>query len=416
MAVEKGKLQHLHFTFEALAALGPEMTGERDFAARAGTMLAAILQALDAREGALFVYNERPALLTSAAAFGFALFPDTAVIPLLPKHVRALHARSPQLLAPGSHERFLSCDGNVPPELFQCIAPLRVCCKLVGAIALGRRNAEGAYGEDDLAGLGLLAHSAAMAVHNHVLSQSLQQRIAENLRLLASMHHMYDRTLEAFATAIDVKDFHTRGHSLRVGRYAAAIGEAMGLEAQTVAGLRAAGYLHDVGKVTVDKHIFQKPGALEKHEFQEMADHTVFGHQIVAGIEFPWPQVPEVVRSHHERNDGSGYPDHLRADELSLPVRVVALSDTFDAMTSERPYRQRLSLGETLTQIVRLAPAKFDAEAVHGLLLQLRRDATGHNTVPFLDQGGPSPLAPCDLDHLAADLSYRVNHGRAYSA
>ena len=421
MAAEQEKLARLLPTLEALADLGNEMTAERDFITRTETMLARTMQALDAREGALFIHSERPAMLTSVAAFGFALFPQTAIIPLLPKNARALNCREPVLLA-GAHERYFSSNGNVPPALFQCLAPLRVNAKLVGALTLGRRNSAGTYSggtysKDDLAGLGMLAQPVAMAVQNHVLAHSLQHRIAENLRLLASLDSMYDRTLEAFATAIDVKDGLARGHSLRVGKYAAGLGEAMGLDAAQIAGLRAAGYLHDVGKVNVDKYIFNKPSALATHEFQEMADHTVVGHKIVAGVEFPWPQIPEVVRSHHERADGSGYPDHLRDEEISLPVRVIALADAFDAMTSDRPYRQPLSLGETLTQIVRGTPDKFDADVVHALLLQLRRDATRTGpALPFLDPQVPQTVAPRDLDQLSADLNYRVNNGRAYSA
>ena len=414
--MEKLDFSRLRFTFEALADLGCEMTAERDFISRAETMLARTMQALDAREGALFIHSERPAMLTSVAAFGFALFPQHAVIPLLPKNARALNRTEPILLTSATYERYFSAEGNIPPALFPCVAPLRVNGRLVGALTLGRRNAEGAYSEDDLAGFRLLAQPIAMAVHNHVLAHSLQHRIAENLRLLASLHSMYDRTLEAFATAIDVKDPFTRGHSLRVGRYAAAIGEAMGLDPAQVAGLRAAGYLHDVGKVNVDRHIFSKPGALDKDEFQEMLEHTLVGHKIVAGVEFPWPQIPEVVRSHHERTDGSGYPDHLRGDEIPLLVRVIGLADTFDAMTSDRPYRPPHSLANTLSQIFRSTPTKYDHEAVLALLVQLRRDSTRAEGAAFLDPGVPLTMGAPDLDQLAADLSYRINNGRAYSA
>jgi putative nucleotidyltransferase with HDIG domain len=412
--MEKQDFSRLRFTFEALAELGCEMTAERDFIARAESMLARTMQALDAREGALFIHSDRPAMLTSVAAFGFALFPQSAVLPLLPRQTRALTRSEPVLLPSGSHERFFSPDGNIPPALFQCLAPLRVNGRLVGALTLGRRNSEGTYTADELAGLGLLAQPLAMAIQTHVLAHSLQHRIAENLRLLASLHSMYDNTLEAFATAIDVKDAFMRGHSLRVGKYAAAIGETMGLDPGQVAGLRAAGYLHDVGKVMVDKYIFRKVGALAQSEFQEMADHTIVGHKIVAGVEFPWPQIPEVVRSHHERVDGSGYPDHLHGDGIPLTVRVIGLADTFDAMTSDRPYRPSHSLGETLTQIVRATPGRFDHEAVQSLLVQLRRD-TGVSQ-SFLDNRIPMTIGAPDLDQLAADLSYRVNNGRTYSA
>ena len=280
----------------------------------------------------------------------------------------------------------------------------------------GRRADEAPYDAEELEALALVSSYVALAVHNHALGQSLQQRIAENLRLLASLHSYYDHTLEAFAAAIDVKDYNLRGHSLRVGRYAAGIGEAMGMEEGEVQGLRANGYLHDIGKVAVDKYIFHKPAALDEREFAEMADHTVVGHQIVAGIQFPWPQIPEVVRSHHERADGSGYPDRLRNGDLSLAVKAVALADSFDAMLNERPYRPPMAVGEALSELLRLTPQKYDPNVVQALLVQVRRDATGRNQAKFLDSHVVCNIAPSDIDHLASTLSYRINNGRVYSA
>ena len=186
------------------------------------------------------------------------------------------------------------------------------------------------------------------------------------------------------------------------------------MEPTEVAALRSAGYLHDIGKVAVDKYLFGKPTALNPEEFREMADHTTVGHRIVSGVQFPWPRVPEVVRWHHERADGSGYPDALRSEDLPMPVRVVGLADTFDAMTSERPYRNPLSVGETLSEIVRLTPDKFDPTAVQALLIQVRRDAVGSNRISFLEERIACNLAASDVDNLAATLQHKISHGRAY--
>ncbi len=415
VGAQKNNFRRLLRTVEALSDLGPEMTAERDFPQTARAMLAALQEAAGAREAALFTFSDKPSLLTSVAAEGFALLPEPAVIPLLPKHVHALSSlREPLVLNPGSYEIFLSSNGNVAPELFKCVASLKVAGRLVGLVVLGRRDGEGAYEEDDLEALGLLTHYVALAVHNYSLAQSLAQRVSENLRLLASLHGFYDTALEAFAAAIDVKHVNIHGHSLRVGRYASAIGEALGMDATEVAALRSAGYLHDIGKVAVDKRIFGKPTALDENEFREMADHTVVGHQIVSGVQFPWPQIPEIVRWHHERGDGSGYPDGLHMDDVPLPVRIVGLADTFDAMTSERPYREPLTVGGTVSEIVRLAPQKFDPNAVQGLLLQLRRDAVGSNRTPFLENRMALNIAPTDIDHLAATLQHKLSHNRTY--
>ncbi len=415
MAVQKNNFRRLLRTVEALSDLGPEMTAEREFTQTALTMLSALREAAAAREGALFTFSDKPSLLTSVVAEGFALLPEPAVIPLLPKHVHALsNARSPIVLMQGSYDDYLSSNGNVAPELFRCIAPLRVGGKLVGIVALGRREGDSPYEEDELEALNLLAHYVALAVHNHSLAESLAQRVSENLRLLASLHGFYDNALEAFAAAIDVKHVNIHGHSLRVGRYAAGIGEALGMDQNEVAALRSAGYLHDIGKVVVDKHIFGKPGALDPNEFREMADHTVVGHQIVSGVQFPWPRIPEIVRWHHERGDGSGYPDGLLMEDVPMAVRIIGLADTFDAMTSERPYREPLSVGGTISEIVRLSPQKYDPNAVHGLLIQLRRDAVGSNRAPFLESRMALNIAPTDIDHLAASLQHKMSNGRHY--
>jgi HD-GYP domain-containing protein (c-di-GMP phosphodiesterase class II) len=158
--------------------------------------------------------------------------------------------------------------------------------------------------------------------------------------------------------------------------------------------------------------LFGKPSALDAEEFREMADHTVVGHQIVTGVQFPWPRIPEIVRWHHERNDGSGYPDGLHVGDVTLPVRIVGLADTFDAMTSERPYREPLSLGGTLSEIVRMTPQKFDPNAVQALLVQIRRDAVGSNRVPFMENQLTANLAPTDVDHLAANLQHKMTRNR----
>jgi len=415
VAVQKDNFRRLLRTVEALSDLGPQMTAERDFPQSARAMLSAALQAGGAREAALFTYGDRPSLLTSIASDGFALMPEPAVIPLLPRHFHALQsARGPIILNAGVYDVYLSSNGNVAPELFKCIAPLKIAGKLVGMVALGRRDGDAIYDLDELEALDLLCHYIALAIHNYALTQTLAQRVSENLRLLGSLHGFYDTALEAFATAIDIKHVDIHGHSLRVGRYASGIGEAMGLEPGDIAALRSAGYLHDIGKVAVDKHLFSKPTALDPEEFREMADHTVVGHQIVSGVQFPWPRIPEIVRSHHERGDGSGYPDGLVMDDVPMPVRIIALADTFDAMTSPRPYREPISIGATLSEIVRITPEKFDPNAVHALLVQVRRDAVGSNRTPFFDDRTASNISPVDVDHLAASLQHKITHGRLY--
>jgi putative nucleotidyltransferase with HDIG domain len=415
LAVETNNFRRLLRTVEALSELGPELTAERDFTETSRRMLSAVMEAAGASEGALFVFNEKPTMLTSVAASGFAMLPEPAFIPLLPKHAHALTAaRGPIVLNASIYSVFLSSNGNVAPELFKCVAPLKAAGKLAGVVALGRRPGDAPYEHAELNAMELLCSYIGLAVQNHALTQTLAQRVTENLRLMASLHGFYDTALEAFAAAIDVKHVNIHGHSLRVGRYAAAIGEAMGLDGSEVAALRSAGYLHDIGKVAVDRRLFSKPEALNPEEFREMADHTVVGHQIVSSVEFPWPKIHESVRWHHERSDGSGYPDALVGEELPIPVRIMALADTFDAMTSTRPYRESLSLGSALSDLVRMSPQKYDPNVVQALLIQVRRDAVGSNRAPLLTDHLAVNIAPGDVDQLAATLQHKVSRGKMY--
>jgi putative nucleotidyltransferase with HDIG domain len=415
VAVQKDNFRRLLQTVEALSDLGPAMTAERAFSQTAHAALSALQQVSSAREAVLFTYSDKPSLLTSVSALGYALMPDPAIIPLLPKHVHSLTtARGPVLVDSAATSEFLSSNGNVAPQLFHCIAPLKVGGKLVGVVALGQREGGASYDPSELEALELLCHYVALAINNFALTQTLTQRVAENLKLLASLNGFYDSALEAFATAIDVKHVNLHGHSLRVARYAAAIGEALNLDSREVAGLRAAGYLHDIGKVAVDKRLFGKPTSLDPEEFREIADHTVVGHTIVSGVQLPWPQIPEIVRWHHERADGSGYPDKLNIEDVPQAVRIVALADTLDAMISERPYREPISLGATLSEIVRLTPQKFDLSAVQALLLQVRRDTVGSNRTPFLEGRIAESIGAADIDQLAASLQHKTSHGRQY--
>jgi putative nucleotidyltransferase with HDIG domain len=408
---------------QVLAELGPVLTGDRDLAHTAGAALEVVKAAVRTASAVLFRFSESPALLSSIAADGFVVFPPTAVIPLHPKHINALmQAPEPQRVST-DRDTFLGSAGNISGAWCRCIAPLKVRGRLIGALLLGEREGGAEYTEEIIKQLGDLAPFIALAVFNHQLIQSLEEQAAENLKVIASLHSFADDALAAFAATIDVKSVQTQGHSLRVGRYAAGLAEALGISATQVSEIRAAGYLHDIGKVTVDTRLFLKV-TLEPNEFKEMADHTVNGHRIVSSVPFPWPHIPQAVRSHHERLDGSGYPDHLHQDEVSMPVKIIAVADMLDAMLSDRPYRRRLSLGETAAELSWLAPTKLDPDVIHAMLVQLRRDAAQLMSTPrywgapepvrkpFLDSGVPCNISPTDIDHLVSDLNHRTHRGR----
>lgn len=420
-------LPRLQRALEALGELGPALTSNTDFRETAGKILAIVMKIARSRCGVLFQFGEKPLMLRSLAAAGFSRFPEDVTIPLLPRHGYALgRLNEPVRLDGAKREQYFSTDGNFNPAWLEWVVPLHIGRKLVGLFGLGEHLEGADYDSEEVHSVEMVGHYCALAVHNYSLSETLATRISEHLRLLSSVHAFYDSTLEVLAAAIDVKDINIHGHSTRVGSYGATIAHALGMSENEIAGVRASGYLHDIGKVAVDRYLFNKVDPLNSSEFRQLADHTVLGYEIVKDVEFPWASIPEVVRSHHERADGTGYPDGLPLSDMRPEVKIVALADTFEAMTSERTYRRSMSVGEALTAIVNLTPSKLDAEVVQALIVQVRRDAVAALTPPpgsgtdpvqrprFLREGLTCNLFPSDIDQIASLLNHKLTQGRSH--
>src|SRR6202012_6041324 len=172
-----------------MAELGPVLTGERDLPQTAHGALEVVMAAIRATSGALFRFQEKPAMLASIAAQGFVVFPQHAVFPLLPKHVHALtNVAGPQRISRERCDTFLSSTGNISSVWFRCIAPLKVHGRLIGALMLGEREEGAEYTPDILKQVGDVAPFIALALHNHQLMSSLEERTSENLKLIASVH------------------------------------------------------------------------------------------------------------------------------------------------------------------------------------------------------------------------------------
>src|SRR5579872_1605320 len=180
------------------------------------------------------------------------------------------------------------------------------------------------------------------------------------------------RTIEALSTAIDYKDHTTHEHLRRVRVYSTELGKAMGLSSDELNGLRAAALLHDIGKLAVPEHIVSKPGKLTLEEFEKMKIHPLVGAEILEDVEFPYPVVP-IVRAHHERWDGSGYPCGLKGEEIPIGARILSAVDCLDALASERQYRRALPLEEAVAKVAEEAGKAFDPE-VTGILVERYRE------------------------------------------
>jgi putative nucleotidyltransferase with HDIG domain len=193
---------------------------------------------------------------------------------------------------------------------------------------------------------------------------------------------LHRRTIEVLALAIEAKDQTTQAHLERVEVYAIAVGQELGLDENELEALRASALLHDIGKLAVPEYIISKPGKLTPDEFEKMKTHTVVGAEIVEQIRFPYPVAP-IVRSHHEKWNGTGYPDGLAGEQIPIGARILSAVDCLDALASDRQYRRALPLDEAIKIVESESGKSFDPRVVEVLArryVELERKATAGHT------------------------------------
>ena len=203
--------------------------------------------------------------------------------------------------------------------------------------------------------------------------QNLEDMVASRTtQLRATMEDLersYDTTLEAMGNALDLRDEETEGHSQRVTAYTIALARAMGVEGEELKMIARGAFLHDLGKIATPDRILLKPGRLTAEETGIMREHCRHGYEMVCKIPF-LKAAAEIVYTHQERFDGSGYPRGLRGEEIPLGARIFAIADTLDAMTSDRPYRKGTSFEAARDEIARCSGSQFDADVV-GVFLRI---------------------------------------------
>ncbi len=230
-------------------------------------------------------------------------------------------------------------------------------------ILAAARGAEGkSFSEEDLFTLHLLVERASLNVENLILYESI----------LLNLHS----TLKALVTTLEAKDPYTKEHSQRVTDWAVKIAKELKLEEAQIDSLRFAAQLHDIGKIGIRDHILMKPGRLTKEEYEIIKKHPVIGEEIVSHLGL-LPEEKAIIRHHHERWDGKGYPDGLKEEEIPLLSRILAVADAFDALTSTRPYRQAMSYKEALEELERNKWTQFDGRAVEALIRVISKE-NGH--------------------------------------
>ncbi len=258
-------------------------------------------------------------------------------------------------------------------------APAALCVPLVsaegvlGAVTVGSTNHKVRFTGDDVRLLSTIANHVTIAIGNIDLFSSLQEA--------------YLATVRSLAAAVDAKDPYTRGHSERVAIYAVMIAEKMGLSQDQRTALEMAAYLHDIGKIGIKEEILLKPGKLSDEEMGQMRHHPLIGANILKPVGFPWLITP-VVRHHHERWDGRGYPAGLRGEEIPLLARILTAADAFEAMVSDRPYRAGRTIEGAVNELHACAGSHFDPRVVEAFVEALAEtDSTG---IPgAIDQESP---------------------------
>ncbi|HLG14109.1 MAG TPA: HD domain-containing phosphohydrolase [Blastocatellia bacterium] len=235
------------------------------------------------------------------------------------------------------------------------------------------------------------------------------EHINEKTRHIDEVSRLHLSTVEALASAIDAKDQTTHGHVRRVQIYAEGLAKLFKLSNAEIEALRAGALLHDVGKLAVPDHILNKPGKLTAAEFEKMKIHTVVGAQILERVGFPYPVVP-IVRHHHERWDGNGYPDELKGEDIPITARILSVVDCFDALHENRQYRRALTREEAIDFLRRNAASQFDPEVVRLFIQYLpqfeaqiaaQQVEEMERTAPLLLKGnGAVPAAGLSQEHL----------------
>jgi len=373
-------LRKMLHNLSALAELGNEISSTHDFDDVVRASLHMLLGTLAIPRGAIARYSQEPRQLKIVAAKGL----DKAVgeklalahedVEQLTRHTEPLDLQAEQ----NGLSNFVNRNNDVFKRLrAHTTVPMVARGELMGMILLSEKFTGAVYSEDDIDIINAIARHIAIGFYNNRLMVSLRRKAEENQRLYREMQETYRDTVKAFGAAIDLKDAYTSGHSERVGRYCEAIAREMGVTGRQLDYITVAGYLHDIGKITVDRAIINNPRPLTEREFKELNKHALAGYEILSHIRHPWDEIAYMAKCHHEKVDGTGYPQGLSGEAIPLGARIVTLADSFDAMMTDRPYRARLPLATALADLSRHTGTQFCSTVVVAFCRLLLKEISG---------------------------------------
>ncbi len=376
MEPSKQKLIH---TFGALADLGQEIAGTGDFSEMVRTSMHLLLGTLALRRGAV-VECAGSGPLRCVALWGLG---DQIVsgfeIDEAEKQAFLGGAACDSLVKNTSHANgFMNRHREkLAQEGIELVLPMIVRGEVTGLVLLGGKASGEEFSNDDFDTIRAMVRHIGVGIHTHRLLEQLEHRAEENRRLYEDLRGIYRDTVRAFAAAIDIKDKYTQGHSERVGRYSEIIATELGWSEDEVEGIQIAGYLHDVGKLVVDRDIINAPYNIDAKQSSDLNKHPAAGYEILAPIRHPYADIPLMAKYHHERLDGRGYPDGLTDEQIPLGAKIVSLADSFDAMTTDRPYRRRRSFEDVVRDLRENSGKQFDGKVVAAFARAMLKEVTG---------------------------------------
>ncbi len=361
------KAQRLIHTFSALADLGQEIASAGDFEEMLRTSFHLLLGSLAIRRGAVAEYDWERNQLHFLTTRGLSQL-ENADLPIGTHHARHLASVGATLKLVDAEAEAARLMQEHPSRFssarIDLLIPLVVRERLTGIVLVTEKASGEKFNDEDLEVISVLARHLGVGIHSHRLLEDVELKALENQQLYEGLRKIYRETVHAFAVAIDMKDRYTQGHSVRVGKYSEIIAREMGWSDDEVEGITIAGYLHDIGKLIVDLSVINSPDRFNAKESVEMSRHPAAGYEILAPITHPYADIPLMARYHHERIDGNGYPDGLKGDQIPAGAKIVTLADSFDAMTTDRPYRKRLPLEDVLNDFRVNTGSQFAPEVV----------------------------------------------------
>ena len=401
--------QKLIHSFGALADLGEEVASTGDFNDMVRTSLHLLLGTLAIRRGVVIEYLPEKGNTNCLAIWGvdenyhpqfsfnesdrdtFLNSEPTLRIDQVQGPASGIRTSTRVLQSQDFVSRYAT---ELLGQQFELIIPMIVHDSLAGLVLLGGKASGESFTSDDLEVIRAMVRHIGVGIYQHRLIGEVKSQAEENRKLYEDLRAIYRDTVRAFAAAIDIKDKYTQGHSERVGKYSEIIAREMGWGEDEVEGMAIAGYLHDVGKLVVERDIINAPYRIDAKQSSELNRHPAAGFDILSPIHHPYADIPLMAKYHHERLDGRGYPDGLTDTQIPMGAKIVSLADSFDAMTTDRPYKTRRNFDEVIIDFRRNTGTQFDPAVVIALCRAMLKELNGETKERrFLKMLGKNYLA-----------------------